>query len=548
MSEFDELVKKTLFFIAQKGWTNDNKAFCDSVAIFLSKNIGLSYVIIGMLPSENYVETISFVEFGEVKANFKYPLIHTPCENVIGRNLCCYEKNVQKIFPKDTMLVDMQAESYIGIPLWDVSGAPIGLIALLDDKPIENPSEIETILQIVAVRVAHEIERSNYEKELIEKNKKLEETDKLKSAFLANMSHEIRTPMNGILGFSNLLKRPGLSGETQQEYIRLIEKSGTRMLNIIQEIVDISKIESGLMKVNIIETNVNENMEYVYTLLKLDSDQKKLQLSFTKSLNDAKAMVKTDKEKLIGILTNIVKNAIKYTDKGSVEFGYTVNDGFLEFYVKDTGIGIPRDRQTAIFDRFIQADISDIEARQGAGLGLSISKAFIEMLGGKIWVESEVGKGTTFYFTIQYHPSFETDSIFIDDSNSLKEDYINERLKILIVEDDETSQDLISIMVENFAKEILKARTGVEAVETCKMNTDIDLILMDIKMPEMSGYEAVGKIREFNKNVVIIAQTALALAGDREKAIKNGCDDYISKPLKKDELNAMIQQYSKKYS
>lgn len=246
-------------------------------------------------------------------------------------------------------------------------------------------------------------ERKQLELELINAKEKAEESDRLKSAFLANMSHEIRTPMNGILGFSNLLKTPGLSGEKQQKFIGLIEKSGERMLNTIQEIVDISKIESGQMKVYIKETNINEKVEYVYNLLKLDSEQKGLQLSFKNSLPDTKVNIKTDGEKLYGILTNLVKNAIKYTDKGSIEFGYNLKENFFEFYVNDTGIGISKDRQKAIFDRFIQADIADVDARQGAGLGLAISKAFVEMLGGKIWIESEEGKGSAFKFTLPLH-------------------------------------------------------------------------------------------------------------------------------------------------
>ena len=240
-----------------------------------------------------------------------------------------------------------------------------------------------------------------------------EQSDRLKSAFLANMSHEIRTPMSGILGFAELLKEPGLTGEEQQEYIKIIEKSGARMLNIINDIVDISKIESGLMEVSIKESNINEQIEYIYTFFRPEVEGKGMQLSYRNDLVSSESIIKTDREKLFAILTNLVKNAIKYTNKGSIEFGY-VSTGFsttdslgsvsepaeLQFYVKDTGIGIHKDRQEAIFERFIQADISDKYAYQGAGLGLSISKAYVEMLGGKIWVESEEGKGSTFYFTI----------------------------------------------------------------------------------------------------------------------------------------------------
>ncbi len=291
-----------------------------------------------------------------------------------------YEYDIFKIGTHERRTVNSIAEI-----IRDENGNPVKIIGLIADIT----------------------ERKRIEKELIMTKEKAEESDRLKSAFLANMSHEIRTPMNAILGFSDLLRDPDLSGESQMKFIDLIEKSGERMLNTIQGIVDISKIESGQMVVNIKKTNINDQVEFVYKLLKLDSEKKGIDLAFKNSLPNEDAIIKTDVEKLYGILTNLVKNAIKYTDEGSIEFGYTIKGNSIEFYVKDTGIGIPKERQNAIFERFIQADIADVEARQGAGLGLAISKAFVEMLGGEIWVESDEGKGSTFYFTIEYHPESE---------------------------------------------------------------------------------------------------------------------------------------------
>ncbi len=243
-------------------------------------------------------------------------------------------------------------------------------------------------------------DKKNHELELIKAKEKAEESDRLKSAFLANMSHEIRTPMNGILGFAELLKEPNLSGEEQQVYIQIIQKSGERMLNIINNIVDISKIEAGQMLANVKEININELMENIYSFFNLEVEQKGVQLICEKKLPIDQQIIKTDYDKLHSILTNLIKNAIKFTQHGSIEFGCENKREHLHFFVKDTGMGIPEDRQKAIFERFIQADISDVMARQGAGLGLSISKAYIEILGGKIWLESEEGKGSSFYFTL----------------------------------------------------------------------------------------------------------------------------------------------------
>jgi len=278
-------------------------------------------------------------------------------------------------------------------------------------------------------------------------------------------------------------------------------------------------------------------------------EQKGIKFFYKTSLNNIESIIFTDREKLYAILTNLVKNAIKYTDFGSITLGYELKENntgkYLQFYVKDTGIGIPKDRQDAIFERFIQADITDKMARQGAGLGLSITKAYLEMLGGKIWVESNSGEGSAFYFTLPYTSSnFNPVSVNTAAGNTSEPDASNNiSLKILIAEDDESSEILLELMVENFSKQILKVSNGIEVIETCRQNPDIDLILMDIQMPIMGGYEATSLIRQFNKEVIIIAQTAYGLAGDREKAIQAGCTDYISKPIDSQILKNLILKY-----
>ena len=378
----------------------------------------------------------------------------------------------------------------------------------------------------------------------IRQQEKAQLADKLKTAFLANMSHEIRTPMNGILGFAEILKEPGLSGEQQKECIDIIEKSGKRMLSIINDIIDISKIESGVMKTEIKATNINDQIEDIFTFFKQETDKKGIHLSKTICLTKEESVIMTDPEKFYAVLVNLVKNAIKYTDEGTIEFGCSCKSygasAELEFFVKDTGIGIAEDRHKAIFERFIQADISDRKAYQGAGLGLSIARAYVEMLGGTIRVESKLGIGSSFYFTIPY----KVDSVVIENYQYNEERPENlKKLKILIVEDDEASEKFLTREVRSFSRQLLKVKTGPEAIEVCQHNQDIDLVFMDIQIPGLDGYESTMEIRKFNKDVVIIAQTAYALTGDREKSIEAGCTDYISKPINRAALKAMIEQY-----
>lgn len=236
--------------------------------------------------------------------------------------------------------------------------------------------------------------------ELLAAKEKAEESDRLKSSFLANMSHEIRTPMNGILGFVDILKQPELVGNQQQDYLTLIEKSGNRMLNIINDIIDISKIEAGLNTVNIKESNIGELIEYTYTFFKPEVESKGMMFSINKHLPKDDEIIQTDGDKVYAILTNFVKNAIKYSHKGTIELGCAKSGETLELYVKDSGVGIPKERHNTIFERFFQGGDNHKVDQQGAGLGLSISKAYVEMLGGEIWVESEEGKGSAFYFTL----------------------------------------------------------------------------------------------------------------------------------------------------
>lgn len=397
--------------------------------------------------------------------------------------------------------------------------------------------------QVRTVEFRDITEQKLEEASLIKDKEAALESNRLKSEFIANLSHEIRTPMNGILGFADLLKEPTLTQEEQIEYIDIIEKSGARMLSIINGIIDISKIEAGSMKTNISKFHIKNQMEFIYNFFKSEADLKKLDFKMADLSVLAGIELRSDQEKVNAILVNLVKNAIKFTEKGQVEFGVVKKENQFEFYVKDTGIGISPQRQKSIFDRFSQDLKEDQKIPQGAGLGLSITKAYIEMLGGSIWLSSEFGEGTTFFFTLPLDiTSLKEDSNTKEQSNVFNIADLTD-LTIMIAEDDETSELLLRTYLKPHAKKIFSAKNGEEAVEIAQNNPDIDLIMMDIQMPLLNGFLATEKIRKFNDKVVIIAQTAFGLSGDRDKALEAGCNDYIAKPIKKEELKTMIRKY-----
>jgi PAS domain S-box-containing protein len=399
--------------------------------------------------------------------------------------------------------------------------------------------------------VSQNEEYETLNEELNQKNKELEvarekaeESDRLKSAFLANMSHEIRTPMNGIMGFADLLRNPRLDGSKKDHYVNMIRRSGRRMLEIINNLLDIAKIESGQIEVENSTTSLNDLMEELLAFFSPEAENKNLQLKKTNALSHSEALIVTDNTKLTQVLSNLIKNAIKYTKEGYVEFGYTRENSMLQFYVSDTGIGIAPDLQDKMFERFRQEELSVTREYEGAGLGLSITKAYVEMLGGKIWMNSTPGKGSTFYFTIPYSipdKKYKTSANVEEEEDKFPED-----LTILVAEDDETSLVLIEEIIEENSITILSAGNGNEAIERVKTRPGIDIILMDLKMPELDGYEATRQIKQINPDIPIIAQTAFASNSDRKKALEAGCDEYITKPISRNELIRTVKSLLRK--
>ena len=423
-----------------------------------------------------------------------------------------------------------------GSPVYDDAGNVTGSVGVFEN--IDDWKKAED-------------ERNRLTQLLIKAKEKAEESDRLKSAFLANISHEIRTPMNGILGFAELLKAPELDQDVQERYIKIIEQSGTRMLNIINDIVDISKIEAGQINILIENTNINHLLRDLYVFFLPEARSRGLKLSITTDLNDEKSIIQTDHTKLAQVLTNLIKNALKFTKEGSIEFGYnstietlharSPQTMSLKFYVKDTGAGIPKDQTDMIFERFRQGSVSLTRAYEGAGLGLSISKAYVEMLGGRIWVESEPGKGSVFFFELPLN----NDETILSESNDKPTDMdIQGSCCILVAEDDENSLLYIKAILEFENVTVFEANTGIKVIDQVKKHPEIDMILMDLKMPEMDGFEATRQVKLLRPELPVIAQTAYSFAEERTKAEQAGCDDYLSKPIKRTALSEAIHKFN----
>lgn len=365
------------------------------------------------------------------------------------------------------------------------------------------------------------------------------DSDRLKTAFLQNISHEIRTPMNSIVGFSQLLKDEKTSETDKTDYLEMITKSSDQLLNIINEVLDISLIDTGHISINKKRVQLNNLLEELYLSFK-PLIKNEISFSLLKGLSDQSGLILTDELKVTQILNNLLNNAIKFTDKGYIKFGYSFVNNELKFFIEDSGIGVDHDFHDKIFERFRKVDTDNSRLYEGVGLGLAICKGNIDLLKGKIWVESEPGKGSKFFFIIPYEPVYEAETIKINITESKKN--LNE-LTILVAEDDEINYLYIKEIFKGTGAEIIRAVNGKEAVELCQKNDKISMLLMDIKMPVMNGYEAIKQIRELRPDLPIIAQTAFALSNEMLKAFNAGSNDYISKPFKKEQLLAIVAKH-----
>jgi PAS domain S-box-containing protein len=393
-------------------------------------------------------------------------------------------------------------------------------------------------------------QRKEIEKHLQDAKTKAEEADRLKTSFLANMSHEIRTPMNAIMGFTELLLTTNPDEKERSEFLKLIRTSSGDLLNIIEDLIDIAKIESKQFKIKFKDCRPYQIIAELQTIfqevLRRFGINDTVELLIKVDEADKDVVFYSDGERLKQVLNNLLNNAAKFTDKGFIEFGYKIIDhSNIFFFVRDSGPGIPESMKDKIFERFIQLESQNIKDHRGAGLGLAICKNIVNLMGGEIWMESTQGKGSDFFFQLpmrEVPPEFERASEKTSQDKKLVRRDWKDR-KILIAEDDESNYLYLSEMLKNTGAKILWAKNGLEAINLAESEESIDCILMDIKMPEISGLEATKYIVRVRPEVPIIAQTAFAMDGDKEKCIGAGCCAYISKPVDSEKLLNLIEKF-----
>ena len=390
-------------------------------------------------------------------------------------------------------------------------------------------------------------ENSNQRKQLVIAKQKAEESDKLKSSFLANVSHEIRTPMNAIIGFSDLLNDTSLSKKDKLEYLQIIRNSGSNLVSIIEDLLEMSKIDANQISAKLVGFDLNKCIHDLYDTIKVTIPvEKKIDFYVIDNPNPTKKNILSDEIKLKQIITNLITNAIKYTNNGKVSFGYEVheNDKIIVFTVKDSGLGIDKKNIDIIFDRFRRIEDDFSVELSGLGLGLSICKAYVEMLGGTIQVESAIGEGSTFVFTVPLQ--YDKSNLQKKPEEIANDIESNSDRVILIAEDDNINFLLLKKILELKNYTTIRAVNGQEAVTICSTNPAIDVVFMDIKMPVMDGYAAFEKIKVFLPNLPVIAQTAHSSTEDKERVLEAGFTGYVTKPLDKEKIFELLDELFRK--
>jgi len=523
--------------------------FFRSLARYLGQSLDMDYICIDRLePDGAYAQTVAVYFDGRQLDNMRYALADTPCGELVANSVCFHPDGVRRKFPHDQALQEMEAEGYAGTILWDHKGRAIGLIAVISRRPMPDRGPLESMLRLVGVRAAAELERLDAQAQLVASKEAAEAANRAKSEFLANMSHEIRTPLNGVLGMLHLLMSANLEGELGDYAAKAFDAS-SRLLSLLNDILDFSRIEAGAVTLEEKPFSISELLRSVHQVFDLSCRRKGLIFALDADPSVPEYLV-GDEARIRQILFNLVGNAIKFTNIGEVRvsaWGRTAalypGQVWLHLSVSDTGIGIPDDKLGQVFERFSQVDATYTRQYEGAGLGLTIIKRIVDLMHGDLTVESEVGKGTTMHLTLSLAVA---EGVAPRHRPVIGSTMPLSSLRLLLAEDEPIGKLALTVMLTRMGHTVTSVDNGKEAVEALKFG-DFDCVLMDIQMPVMDGVQATRLIRTSpdlaqKADIPIIALTAYAMSGDRERFLAAGLDGHVAKPVQVHELQQALQQ------
>jgi PAS domain S-box-containing protein len=520
---------------------NNIEELLEIIRTELGKLIDTSNFMVALYNPEN--DTLEKLIYRDEKEDFtEWPAGESLSGHVVksGKAVFMKRKEIEAFAVKTNIeLIGTPAASWIGVPVnikKKVAGAMV--VQSYDNAEAFTVADV-SLLEMIAHETGIYLERQMMLTELIASKEKAEESNRLKTAFINNISHEIRTPLNGIIGFGDLIMEDNLSHSEKKQYFKILEHSSNRLQQTITDILDISGITAESIKPWKNVVNVAKVMNDLLKSTENACSHKNILVSLDIPKQHHELMLETDEELFLKIMKQLLGNAEKFTAEGRINLGYDVQGEWIQFHVKDTGQGISDDKLEQIFEPFMQEDLSVTRGHEGSGLGLSIVRGLIEILGGRLWAESKKGVGSTFFFSLPYIPA--KSKTKTDKSAAAKPEARGKNL-ILIAEDEESNYQLLNAVVQKIGFSSLHAIHGAEAVELCHKYPEITLVLMDIKMPVMNGLEATKEIKAFRPDLPIIALTAYAQTGDRQRVLEAGCDEYLAKPVKLQELNAMINE------